>query len=66
MSNRAVSYTIETEVPLNYLGNLVDFIYLKYLLPQERRFANVSKAIVNGVHSLTFTVLDSTRKKTSM
>jgi len=63
MSNKTVSYTIETEVPLNYLGNLLDFIYRKYLLPREQRFANVSRAIVNGDPSLTFTVLDSTGKK---
>jgi heat shock protein HtpX len=63
MSNKAVSYTIETEVPPNYLGNLLDFIYRKYLLPQEQRFTNVSIAIVDGDPSLTFTVLDSTGKK---
>jgi len=59
-----VSYTIETEVPSSYLENLLDFIYKKYLLPQEKRFANISRAILDGDPSLTFTVLDSTGKKT--
>jgi len=58
------SYTIETEVPSSYLENLLDFIYKKYLLPQEKRFANISRAILDGDPSLTFTVLDSTGKKT--
>ena len=63
MSNKTVSYTIETEVPSNYLGNLLDFIYRKYVLPQAQRFANVSRAIVDGDPSFTFTVLDSKGKQ---
>jgi heat shock protein HtpX len=63
MSDKIVSYVIETEVPSNYLGNLLDFIYRKYVVPQEKRFANVSRAIVDGDPSLTFTVLDSTGKQ---
>jgi len=63
MSNKTVSYVIETEVPSSYLGNLLDFVYRKYMLPQAKRFANVSRTIVNGDPSLTFTVLDSTGKR---
>jgi heat shock protein HtpX len=63
MSNTVIAYTIETEVPPNYLGNLLDFIYQKYLLPQKQRFANISRAILDGNPSLTFTVQDSTGKK---
>lgn len=63
MSDKIVSYTIETEVPLNYLGNLLDFIYRKHVLPLGQRLANVSRGIVDSVPSLTFTVLDSTEKQ---
>lgn len=63
MYNKTVSYTIETEVPSNYLGNLLDFVYRKYVLAQAQRFVNVSRAIVDGDPSLTFTVLDSTGKQ---
>jgi heat shock protein HtpX len=63
MSNTAISYAIDTEIPPNYIGNLMDFIYQKYLLPQKQRFANVSRGIMDGDPSLTFNVLDSTGKK---
>lgn len=63
MSNKTVTYTIETEAPSNYLGNLLDFVYQKYILPQAQRFVNISRAIVDGDPSLTFTVLDSSGKQ---
>jgi heat shock protein HtpX len=63
MSNTAISYAIETEVPPNYIGNLMDYIYQKYLLPQKQRIANISRGIIDGDPSLTFNVLDSTGKK---
>jgi heat shock protein HtpX len=63
MSDKTVSYTIETEVPPNYLGNLLDFIYRKHALPLGQRLANVSRGIVDSDPSLTFTVLDSTEKQ---
>jgi heat shock protein HtpX len=63
MSNTAISYVIETEVPPNYIGNLMDYIYQKYLLPQKQRFANVARGIIDGYPSLTFNVIDLTGKK---
>ena len=58
MSNRAVSFSIDMEIPESYMGNLLDFIYQKYLMPQERRFTNISRVTVGGRSSLTFTTLD--------
>jgi len=58
MSDKTVSYLLETEVPSNYLGNLLDFIYQKYLLPQKGRFTNISRTVADGESSLTYTVLD--------
>jgi heat shock protein HtpX len=58
MSNRTVSFSIDLEIPESYLGNLLDFIYQKYLLPQTQRFTNISRSTVGGSFSLTFTALD--------
>jgi len=63
MSNRTFSYTIETEVPSNYLGNLMDFIYQKYILPQKKEVTNVSRFVRDGNPWLTYTVLDPTGKQ---
>jgi heat shock protein HtpX len=59
MHSKSFSYTIETEVPSNYLRSLLNFIYRKYILPQKQRFANVSRKVVDGNFSLAYTVLDS-------
>lgn len=63
MSDKTVSYAIETEVPSSYLGNLLGFIYRNYVMPLEQQFANVSRGTVDSDPSLTFTVLDSTGKQ---
>jgi heat shock protein HtpX len=63
MSDRTVSYFIETEVPSNYLGNLLDFVYREYVLTRERQFTDVSRATVNGDLFLAFTFLDSMGKR---
>jgi heat shock protein HtpX len=62
MQSKSFSYTIETEVPSNYLRSLLNFIYRKYILPQKQRFANVSRKVADGNFSLAFTVLDSGRQ----
>jgi heat shock protein HtpX len=58
MSGKAVSFSIDMEIPESYTGNLLDYIYQKYLTPQGQRFANISRATVDGRSSLTFTTLD--------
>jgi len=58
MSDKTVSYLLETEVPSNYLGNVLGFIYQKYLLPQKQRFTNISRTVADGESSLSYTVLD--------
>jgi len=64
MSNKSVSFVIETEIPSNFMGSLLDFIYQKYILPQKQRFTNVSKERVNSDSTLAFTVLNSAGKQT--
>ncbi len=55
---QSFSYTIETEIPSNYRSKLLDFIYQKYILPQEKRFTNILRTQVDGYPSLSFTTLD--------
>lgn len=62
-ADRTFSYSIETDVPSSYFGSLMDFIYRRYILPQEQLFANVSRKILDGDPSLTFTLLDLTGKQ---
>jgi heat shock protein HtpX len=61
--SKTVSYLIETEVPAGYIGNLLDFIYQKYLAPQRDRFANISRPVVDGKSSLTYELLDSSGRQ---
>jgi len=63
MSGKAVSYSIDLEIPESYLNNLFDFIYQKYLFPQEKRFANISRNRVEDHSSLTFVTLDDVGKQ---
>jgi heat shock protein HtpX len=64
MSERTISYLLETEVPSSFIGKLLDFIYQKYLLPQAGRFVSVSRGMTDGEPSLAFVVLDSLRNRT--
>jgi heat shock protein HtpX len=58
MAENTLSYPIETDIPANYLRNLMDFINQKYILPQTKWFLDVSQKIINGDPALTFTLLD--------
>jgi heat shock protein HtpX len=64
MSSRIVSYPIELEIPESYIGNLLDFIYRKYLQPQKERFADISRTDGDSHSSLSFGVLDESRHST--
>ncbi len=63
MSEEELSYMIETEVTPAYVKNLLDFIYQKYILPNQKHFADVSRATVNGYSVLAFVTLDSDEKR---
>lgn len=63
MSSKTVSYSIEPEIPVVYMGNLIDFIYQKYITPQAKRFANVSRSEVGGLPTLGFVTLDESGKQ---
>lgn len=63
MSKELFSYTIETEVTPAYVSNLLDFIYHKYILPNRRFFAGVSRVSVNDYSVLAFITLNSDGKQ---
>jgi heat shock protein HtpX len=63
VSDRTFSYSIELEIPASYTGSLLDFVYQKYILPEERQFSDVSRAEVDGLPALRFIVLDDSRAK---
>jgi heat shock protein HtpX len=62
LADSTLTYPIETDIPANYLKNLMDFINQKYILPQTRWFLDVSQKIINGDPALTFTLLDMAGK----
>jgi heat shock protein HtpX len=62
MVDKTFSYSIETDVPSDYLINLLDFIYQEYARSEKKRFANISRKMVGGDPSLTFTIMDSAGK----
>jgi heat shock protein HtpX len=63
LSEKHFSYPIETEIPVKHMKSLLHFIYRKYILPQRKQFANVSREIINGEAILSFTTIDLTGKQ---
>jgi heat shock protein HtpX len=63
MSEKALSFLLETDVPSNYIGNMLDFIYQKYLLAQKQRFINISRSTENGESTLNYNVVDQHGKR---
>jgi heat shock protein HtpX len=63
MPGNVVSYSIETEVPPEYMKDLIDFIHQKYILPGQEQFAEVSTGVVEGNSSLSFISLDASGKQ---
>ncbi|HVP41704.1 MAG TPA: M48 family metallopeptidase [Candidatus Krumholzibacteriaceae bacterium] len=60
MADRVSSYLIETDIPSSYFGNLINFIYQKYVMPELSRFTNVSNKATSDNPSLAFTLLGET------
>jgi len=63
MFDNSVSFVLETEVPNNYIGNMLDFIYQKYLVAQKQRFTNISRSTENGESTLNYDVIDKHAKR---
>jgi heat shock protein HtpX len=58
-----IGYPVEIEIPESYMGNLLDFIYQKYLLPQKNRFTDISRTDSGGQLSLSFVVLGESGRR---
>jgi heat shock protein HtpX len=54
---------IDTEVTPAYVSNLLDFIYQKYILPNQKLFIEISRATVNDYSALAFVTLKSDGKR---
>jgi len=50
-------FLIQTEITPNRFGDLLDFIYRKYILPLHHNFTNVRRLIVDGKEVLAFTFI---------
>lgn len=58
-----ISHEIATEVPSSYMQTLLDFIYVQYLFPQDKKFSRFSRKIIDGFSTLSYAVLDEQNKK---
>jgi heat shock protein HtpX len=63
MSSQTRSYSIIPEVPQSYIGNLYEFIYRRFLLPQKSRFSDIARSTSPGAFSINYSVSDSSGNK---
>jgi heat shock protein HtpX len=62
MAESAVSFSIDTEVTPAYYEELIKYTYQHYVLPNGKRFTNVSQSSFDGTYVLSFTALDPNGK----
>ena len=62
MADSIVSFSIDTEVASAQYEELIKYVYQNYVLPNRKRFTNVSQSSFNGAHVLTFTTVDPNGK----
>ncbi|MFZ0965855.1 MAG: M56 family metallopeptidase [Candidatus Bathyarchaeia archaeon] len=62
MAESAVSFSIDTEVTPAYYQELIKYTYQNYVLPNGKRFTNVSQSSFDGTYVLSFTALDPNGK----
>jgi heat shock protein HtpX len=58
MGENILSFIIDTEVTSDQLGNLVDYIYRQYILPNSESFTSITKAVVDNKPFLAFTIAE--------
>jgi len=62
MAESAASFSINTEVTPAYYEELIKYTYQNYVLPNGKRFTNVSQSSFDGTYVLSFTALDPNGK----
>lgn len=62
MAESAVSFSIDTEVTPAYYEELIKYTYQNYVLPNGKRFTNVSQSSFDGTYVLSFAALDPNGK----
>ena len=62
MAESSVSFSIDTEVTPAYYEELIKYTYQNYVLPNGKRFTNVSQSSFDGTYVLSFTALDPNEK----
>ncbi len=58
-----VSYKITSEIPPSYMQKLFDYIYSQYLIPQKKRFTDISRETSNQGDFLSYTIVDAQGKQ---
>ncbi len=58
-----LSYTVEAQVPESYMDKMFEYIYSQFLIPQDRRFVDLSNSMVEAKPQLSYTILDASGKK---
>jgi hypothetical protein len=59
----ARSYSIVPEIPQSYIGNLYEFVYRSFLLPQKSRFSDISRSTFPSALYVHYSVLYSAGNK---
>lgn len=63
MSDKPISYTIETEIPTGYKEKLLDYVQRKYVLASPSQFSNITRTTVDNQPYLAFDITDATMKQ---
>jgi heat shock protein HtpX len=64
MSIAGSQFEIETDIPADYSGKLLEFILKRFVLPQGANAANIHKNLSDQPPSLKFTLVDQTQHGT--
>lgn len=64
MASQTRSYTIIPEIPQSYIGNLYEYLYRGFLLPQKERFTDITRITIPPF-SIQYSVLDILGNKKS-
>jgi heat shock protein HtpX len=61
--SQPLSYKINAEVPLSYMPKLFDYMYNQYLVPQKRRFTDITRETSSQGDFLSYVIVDLQGKR---